>query len=83
MELLRKNKIEEELRRTKREGMLHIQPLAIKLSLHSSSSLECAKRKAYNEKMQFAQMIIHDIYRIRTSIVEFFNRSRRSWHVKE
>jgi hypothetical protein len=51
VELLRRTKIEEELRRAKCEGKLNIQPLAIKLLLHSSSSLECAKIKAYNEKM--------------------------------
>jgi hypothetical protein len=59
------------LRRTKHEGLLNIQPLVIRSLPHSSSSLECAERKTYNEKMQFVQIIIHDIYRIGTSIVEF------------
>ncbi len=40
--------------------MLNIQLLVIRLPSHSSS-LECAKGKAYNEKIQFAQMIIQDI----------------------
>jgi hypothetical protein len=33
---------------------------------HSSSYLECAEGKAYNEKMQFVQTIIHDTYKIGT-----------------
>jgi hypothetical protein len=28
-------------------------------------------------------MIIHDIYKIRTSIFEFLCQSRRSWHARE
>jgi hypothetical protein len=51
--------------------------------LHSSSSLKCARGKKYNEKMQFVQTIIHDIYRTRTSAIEFLCRSRRSWHARE
>jgi hypothetical protein len=42
VELLRIIEVEEELRRAKR-GVLNIQPLAIRLSPHSSSSLECVK----------------------------------------
>jgi hypothetical protein len=38
--------------------MLNIQPLAIRLLPHSSSFLECAEGKVYNEKIQFAQMVI-------------------------
>jgi hypothetical protein len=48
--LLKKIEVEEELRRAKR-GMLNIQPLAIRLSPHSSSSSECAEMKMYNEKI--------------------------------
>lgn len=59
--------------------MLNIQPLVIKSPLHPSSSLECVKGKVYNEKMQFVQMIIHDINRIGTSIVEFLHKSRIFW----
>jgi hypothetical protein len=55
----------------------------VRSPLHSSSSLECAKRKAYNDKMQFAQMIIRNIYRTGTFVVEFLHKSRRSWHAKE
>ncbi len=33
--------------------------------------------------MQFVQTIIHDIYRTRTSAIEFLCRSRRSWHARE
>jgi hypothetical protein len=36
--------------------------VSYKLLSHSSSSSECVERKTYNEKMQFAQTIIHDIY---------------------
>jgi hypothetical protein len=37
----------------------------------------------YNEKMQFAQMIIHNIYRTGTFTYEFLCKSRRSWCVGE
>jgi hypothetical protein len=36
------------------------------------------RRKAYNEKIQFAQMIIHDIYWIKTFAVEFLSKSKRN-----
>jgi len=49
--LLRKKKVEKEMRIAKREGMLNIQPLASRLPPHSASSLECVKGKAYNEKI--------------------------------
>ncbi len=48
---LRRTKVEEELKRVKREGMLNIQPLDVRSLLHSSSTLECAEGKAYNEKI--------------------------------
>jgi hypothetical protein len=51
--LLRRIKVEEELKRTKK-GMLNIQPFAIRLLPHSSYSLKCVEGKAYNEKIQFA-----------------------------
>jgi hypothetical protein len=51
VELLKKTKVEKESKRVEREGILNIQPLAIRLPLHSSSSLECAKGKVYNEKI--------------------------------
>jgi hypothetical protein len=44
---LRKIEVKKELKRVEREGMLNIQPLAIRLPLHSSSSLECAKKGRY------------------------------------
>jgi len=59
--------------------VLNIQLLVVWSPLHSSSSLECAKRKVYNEKIQFAQTIIHDINQIGTSKVEFLHRSKRHW----
>jgi hypothetical protein len=43
---------------------------------HSSSSLECAERKVYNEKIQFVQMIIQKIDTIGTSAIEFLHRSK-------
>jgi hypothetical protein len=54
VELLRRIKLEEELRRVEQEGMLNIQPLAVRSPLHSSSFLECAERKTYKEKIKFA-----------------------------
>jgi hypothetical protein len=50
VELLRRTKAEEELRRVEK-GILNIQLLAIRSSRHSSSSSECAKGKAYNDKI--------------------------------
>ncbi len=64
-------------------GMLNIQLLVVRLLLHSSSSLECVERKAYNEKIQFAQTIIQDINTIGTFIVEFLCESKQHWHVRE
>jgi len=83
VKLLRRTKVEKELRIAKREGVLNIQPLALRLPLHSSSSLECVKGKAYNEKIHFAQTIIQDINTTRTSVVEFLHRSERRWCPKE
>jgi hypothetical protein len=68
---LRITKVEKELKRAQREGMLNIQPLAIRLPPHSSSSLECVEGKVYNEKIQFAHKIIQDIDITRTFVVEF------------
>jgi hypothetical protein len=48
---LRIIKTEKELRKAEREGVLNIQPLAIRSLLHSSSFSESAKGKAYNEKI--------------------------------
>jgi hypothetical protein len=51
VQLLRRTKVEEELKRVEK-GVLNIQLLAIRLSLHnSSSSSKCAEGKAYNEKI--------------------------------
>jgi hypothetical protein len=57
-----------------------MQPLVVRLPSHSSSSSECAEGKAYNEKMQFVQIIIHDIYKIGTSVIEYLHISKRSRH---
>ncbi len=42
--------------------MLNIQSLVVRSPPHSSLSSKCAEGKLYNEKMQFAQTIIHNIY---------------------
>ncbi len=83
MELLRRTKVEEELRKAKHECVLNIQPLAVRSSLHSSSYLECVERKAYNGKIEFVHMKIHDINIIATSIVEFLRRSKKCWCTRE
>ncbi len=81
VELLIKKEIEEELRKAE-HGVLNVQLLVVKLLSHPPSSLEC-ESKMYNEKMQFALMIIHDIYKIRTFVVEFLRRHKISWHASE
>jgi hypothetical protein len=53
VELLRRTKVKEELKRQDREGVLNIQTLVVKLPPHSSSSSKFAERKSYNEKIQF------------------------------
>jgi hypothetical protein len=73
---LKRTKVEEELKRAKKEGVLNIQSLAVRSLLHSSSSSECAEGKAYNEKIQFAQIIIQDINTIGTSTIELLRRSK-------
>jgi hypothetical protein len=37
----------------------------------------------YNEKIQFAHMIIHDINAISTFVVEFLRRNIRCWYVRK
>ncbi len=51
MELLKPTEVEEELKIIERKKMLNIQPLVVRSPPHSSSSSECAKGKAYNEKI--------------------------------
>ncbi len=75
---MRGTKAEEELKRVECEGVLNIQSLAVRSLSNSSSSSECAKGKTYNKKMQFVQMIIHNIYRTRTSAIEFLHKNIRS-----
>jgi hypothetical protein len=75
--LLKKKKTREKLRRVESIGMLNIQQLAIRLLPHSPSSSKCGKGKVYNEKMQFMHMTIQDIYRTRTSTVEFLYIRKR------
>jgi hypothetical protein len=62
--------------------VLNIQPLAVRLSSHSSSFLECAEWKAYNVKIQFAHIKIQDINITRTFVVEFLHRSKQRWHAE-
>ncbi len=83
MELLKRTKVEKELKIAKREGLLNIQSLTLRLSLHSSSTSKCVKGKAYNKKIQFAQMIIRDINTTRTYVIEFLRKSKRYWCPKE
>ncbi len=66
-----------------KKGMLNIPLLAIRLPPHSSSSSECAKRKAYNEMIQFAQTIIQVINITKTSIVEFLCKSKQCWRARK
>jgi hypothetical protein len=56
--------------------MLNIHPLVVRLPPHSSSSSKCVEGKAYNEKIQFAQMIIQNINITGTSTVEFLCKSK-------
>jgi hypothetical protein len=51
--------------------VLNIQPLAVNSSLYSPSSSKCEKNKAYDEKMQFAHIIIQDTYKTKTFAIEF------------
>ncbi len=60
-----------------------MQPLAVRLSSHSSSFLEYAEWKAYNVKIQFAHIIIQDINITRTFVVEFLHKSRQCWHARK
>jgi hypothetical protein len=81
VELLRRIELKEELKKVEREGMLNIQSLVVRSLSHSSSSSECVEGKMYNEKMQFVQTIIHDIYKTGASTVKILRRTRRSWCV--
>jgi hypothetical protein len=82
-ELQRRTKVEEELRKVERKGVLNIQLLVIRSPPRSSSSWECVEGKVYNEKIQFVQMIIQDINIIGTSAIEFLCRSKRCWCVRD
>jgi hypothetical protein len=83
MELLKRTKVEEELKIAKREGLLNIQLLTIRSLLHSSSTSKCVKGKVYNKKIQFAQVIIRDVNTTRTSVIEFLRKSKRYWRPKD
>ncbi len=64
--------------------MLNIQPLAMKSPPHSPSFSKCEEGEAYNEKMQFAHMIIEDIQKFETYAVEFLCIRRRGcWNSSE
>jgi hypothetical protein len=82
VELLKRKEVEDELRITQK-GVLNIQPLTIRSSSHSSSSLKCVEGMAYNEKIQFVQTIIHNCDIIGTSVIEFLRKSRQYWHARE
>ncbi len=83
MESLRRKKVEEELKIVEREGLLNIQPLAVRSLSYSSSTSKCVKGKAYNKKIQFAQMIIQDTNTTKTFVIEFLCKSKRCWHPNE
>ncbi len=53
------------------------------MPLHSPSSLECEEVKTYNEKMQFVHTLIQDIYRSKTSTIEFLHICKRGWSSSE
>jgi hypothetical protein len=55
----------------------------MRLPPHSPSSLECEEGKMYNENMQFAQTIIHNMYKSETFTVEFLPRCRKGWCASE
>lgn len=71
---MRKKEAKEQLRIIECDGVLNIQSLVIKLLSHSPSSSKCEKHNAYNEKMQLAQTLIHDIYRNGTYAIDFLRR---------
>jgi hypothetical protein len=76
--LLKKIEAKEELRGVECVGVLNMQLLVVKLPPHSPSSLKCKEDKTYNEKMQFAEMIIHDIYINGTFVMQFLCRHIKS-----
>jgi glutaredoxin len=63
--------------------MLNIQLLVVRLMSHSSSPSKCVERNTYNKKIQFPQIIIHDIGMTGTFVIEFLHKSRRCWHLRE
>jgi hypothetical protein len=64
------------LKIVKKEGVLNIEVLALRLPLHSSSLLECVKGKVYNEKIHLVKMIIQDINTSKIYVVEFLHKSK-------
>jgi hypothetical protein len=80
---LTKKEAEEDLKRAENAGVLNIQLLVVRSLLHSPSSSECEKGKTYNEKMQFAHMIIQDIYRFETFAIEFLHKCKKGWSSRE
>jgi DNA invertase Pin-like site-specific DNA recombinase len=49
--ITKKNRTRRGVEKAKKKGVLNIKPLVVKSLPHSSSSLECAKGKAYKEKI--------------------------------
>jgi hypothetical protein len=74
---LKRIEVEKELKIIEREGVLNVQPLAIRLPTHSSSSSKCVEGKVYNEEIKFAQMIIQNIDITKTFAVEFLRISKQ------
>ncbi len=84
VKLLRRIEVEEELRRVEHEGVLNIQSLVARSLPHSSSSLQCAERKVYNEKIQFTQtvtksLVVQALQRCR---LPFANSFVDQWNAK-
>lgn len=63
--------------------MLNIQSLVVRLLPHSSSSWKCEEGKVYNDKMQFANTIIQNMYKFKTSTIEFLHKCIRSCSLNE
>ncbi len=56
---------------------MNILSLFVRLLPNSSSFSKCVEGRTYNEKIQFAQMIIQDIYKIRTYVIEFLAKQKK------
>jgi hypothetical protein len=69
--------------KAKHARVFKIQSLVKRSPPQLPSSLKCEEGKTYNEKMQFEQIIIHNIYISETSTVKLLHRHKRGWNVSE